>query len=235
MKKNFKFIDLFAGIGGFHQAMASHGGQCVFASEIDPFAIDTYKENYKIDSNCDITKIDEKDIPQHDVLCAGFPCQAFSKAGKQSGFYDTRGTLFFEIERILKYHKTKYIILENVRNLTSHDHGRTWKVIHDNLRDIGYRLTEKPLMLSPHQFGVPHLRERVFIVGVYDPENREKPLVIEFDGLLKKSDNNAYDILDESINDFDDYGISDYEEHVLNAWDDFYKGIKEISLDSLSG
>ena len=105
MKKPFTFIDLFSGIGGFHQAMSSLGGQCVFASEIDKYCIETYQENYGMDSGIDIRNVDEKDIPPHDVLCAGFPCQAFSKAGKQEGLEDeTRGTLFFEIVRILKHH-----------------------------------------------------------------------------------------------------------------------------------
>ena len=112
--KKFKFIDLFSGVGGFHQAMCQIGGECVFASEIDKFCTETYMENYGINSQYDITDVRVEDIPKHDVLCAGFPCQAFSKAGKQSGMDDARGTLFFEIARILKYHKTKYIILENV-------------------------------------------------------------------------------------------------------------------------
>ena len=173
-RKEFKFIDLFAGIGGFHQAMEQLGGKCVFASEIDKYAIETYNKNYGINADCNIREVNEKDIPKHEVLCAGFPCQAFSKAGKQLGFKDeTKGTLFFEIERILKYHKTKYIILENVRNLVSHDSGNTWKTIYKHLKDIGYRLTPKPIILSPHQLGVPQLRERVVILGIYDPENKK--------------------------------------------------------------
>ena len=134
--KNSKFIDLFSGIGGFHQALTNLGGECVFASDIDKYAIETYKENYKMDSGINIRDIAEQDIPKHDVLCAGFPCQAFSKAGHQKGFEDeTRGTLFFEIIRILKYHKTPYFILENVRNLAAHDNGNTWRVIKNSLKD----------------------------------------------------------------------------------------------------
>ena len=106
---SFTFIDLFAGIGAFHLALEKLGGKCVFASEIDKYAIETYKKNFNMNSDCNIFNIDEKDIPKHDVLCAGFPCQPFSNAGNKKGFTDTRGTLFFEIERILKYHKTKYI------------------------------------------------------------------------------------------------------------------------------
>lgn len=151
----FKFIDLFSGIGGFHQAMENLGGECVFASEIDPHCIQTYYNNYKIDANHNVREVAAEDIPVHDVLCAGFPCQAFSKAGFQKGMSDTRGTLFFEIERILQYHKTKYIILENVRNLVSHDQGNTWKTIHNHLKALGYRLTPVPIIISPHQFGVP--------------------------------------------------------------------------------
>ena len=112
--KKFKFIDLFAGIGGFHQAMVQLGGKCVYASEIDKFCIERYKENYGMDADHDITKINPEDIPDHDVLCGGFPCQAFSKAGKRKGFEETRGTLFFYIEKILRAKKPKYIILENV-------------------------------------------------------------------------------------------------------------------------
>lgn len=228
--KKFKYIDLFAGIGGFHQAMEQLGGTCVFASEIDKYAIESYKENYNIDSGCNIREVDEKTIPKHDVLCAGFPCQAFSKAGKQLGFKDeTKGTLFFEIERILKYHKTKYIVLENVRNLVSHDYGNTWKTIYQHLKDIGYRLTPKPIIISPHQLGVPQLRERVVILGIYDPENKEKDLDINLNDLKTKDDNNINDILINSKVD-EKYYINEKEEYILNAWDEFYKGINEKTI-----
>ena len=135
--KKFKFVDLFCGIGGFHQAMESLGGECVFASDIDDDCRKTYEANYGIKPAGDITKIDAREIPAHDVLCAGFPCQAFSKAGKRLGFDDEiKGTLFFEVCRILDYHKPKYALLENVRNLASHDKGNTWRVIHDRLKSF---------------------------------------------------------------------------------------------------
>lgn len=223
MKKKFTFIDLFSGIGAFHQAMKQLGGECVFASEIDERCIEVYKKNYGIDSGFDITKVNEKDIPKHDVLCGGFPCQAFSKAGKQAGINDARGTLFFEIARILKYHHTKYIVLENVRNLVSHDGGNTWKTIHTILKDLGYRLTEKPLILSPHEFGIPQLRERVFILGMYDPENIETTLEIKLPKLLSKNDNSVYSILDSNL----PKDIDEYDELVLKIWDEFYKGINQ--------
>lgn len=227
MKNTFKFIDLFAGIGGFHQAMTQLGGECVFASEIDPHAIETYYENYGIDSAHDIRYINADDIPKHDVLCAGFPCQAFSKAGSQKGFKDeTKGTLFFEIERILKYHKTKYIVLENVKNLLSHDHGRTWEVIYRHLKTIGYRLTEKPIVLSPHELGIPQLRDRVVILGIYDPDNKEKDLKITFDNLKTKQDNCIFDII-EKKKVANKYYINEHEKYILNAWDEFHKGINE--------
>lgn len=224
-KKKFKFIDLFAGIGGFHQAMEQLGGECVFASEIDKYAIETYEENYGIKVGQDITMVDEHDIPPHDVLCAGFPCQTFSKAGKQKGMSDTRGTLFFEIERILKYHKTKYIILENVRNLISHDSGNTWKTIYNHLKDLGYRLTPEPIIISPHQIGVPQLRERVVILGIYDPANKDDDLIINMGKFKHKDDNNIYDIISPK-RVMNKYYISEYENMVLTAWDEFYKGIK---------
>ena len=223
--ENFKFIDLFAGIGGFHQAMVQLGGECVLASEIDKYAIETYEENYHINSQINICDLKVEDVPEHDVLCAGFPCQAFSKAGKQEGFDDeTRGTLFFEIERILKHHHPKYIILENVRNLASHDKGRTWKTIEEHLHKAGYRLTPKPLIVSPHHFGTPQLRERVVILDIYDPENVDDPLMIDLGKFQRKNDNSIYSILEEGEVDAK-YNISEYEEKVLTMWDEFYQGI----------
>lgn len=224
MKKNFKFIDLFAGIGGFHQALEQLGGKCVFASEIDKDCIDTYYENYGINADNDITKIDPEKVPDHDVLCGGFPCQAFSKAGKQRGFAETRGTLFFYIEKILLVKKPKYIVLENVRNLVSHDGGNTWKVIKKHLQDAGYRLTENPIIISPHQIGIPQLRERVVILGVYDPENVDKYLDIDV-GTLKDKEDNSIETVLETDNHEEKYKISKKEENVLNAWDEFYKMI----------
>lgn len=225
----FRFIDLFSGIGGFHQAMENLGGECVFASEIDPHCIETYYKNYKIDAKHNVREVAAEDIPAHDVLCAGFPCQAFSKAGFQKGMSDTRGTLFFEIERILQHHKTKYIVLENVRNLVSHDQGNTWRTIHTHLKALGYRLTPVPIIVSPHQFGIPQLRERVVILGLYDPENADKDLEITFENLLSKDENTIYSVLDDGKVD-DKYYISEKEEYVLNAWDEFYKGIKETII-----
>ena len=222
--KKFKFIDLFAGIGGFHQAMVQLGGQCVYASEIDKFCIDRYKENYNIDADHDITKINPEDVPDHDVLCAGFPCQAFSKAGKQKGFEETRGTLFFYTEEILQVKKPKYIVLENVRNLVSHDNGNTWKVIRQHIIDCGYRITEKPIIVSPHQLGIPQLRERVVILGVYDPNNTDKYLNIDLGTMKDKKDNSIESILEPNNNE-DKYKISKQEERVLSAWDEFYKMI----------
>ena len=228
--EKFKFIDLFSGIGGFHQAMSNLGGECVFASEIDPHARETYTINYGLVPHGDITKIDEKtEIPQHDVLCAGFPCQAFSKAGHREGLEDTRGTLFFDIARILKHHKTKYIILENVRNLVSHDNGNTWKVIARTLHSLGYRLTEKPIIISPHYFGIPQLRERVVIIGVYDPNRVDQPLFVPEFKEKTKSENNIDTILQKHRVQ-DKYYLDSEKKKVLDIWDEFYNGIEEKIL-----
>lgn len=224
-KRKFKFIDLFSGIGGFHQALASFGGECVLASDIDANAIKVYKNNYGIDSNINVRDIKNEDIPDHDVLCAGFPCQAFSKAGKQEGFMDqTRGTLFFEVARILNAKHPRYILLENVRNLVSHDNGHTYEVICDTLKKLGYRIPAEPLILSPHQFGVPQVRERVYIPGIYDPKNSDKPLEIKFDKLLDKKDNSIDTILDPTETN-PVYSISEHINDVLTAWDEFYHGV----------
>ena len=160
----FKMIDLFAGIGGtrlgFFQTGKTH---VVFSSEIDSNAKKTYKANFGEDPSGDITKIAAKDIPDHDILVGGFPCQAFSQAGLKRGFEDTRGTLFFEIARILKEKKPKAFLLENVKNLTLHDHGKTFETIKTTLEQLGYAVT--PVLFKAKDFGVPQNRERIYIIG----------------------------------------------------------------------
>ena len=164
---SFKFIDLFAGIGGFRMAMQNLGGKCVFTSEWDKEAQKTYRANYGEVPFGDITKQQIKDyIPEEfDLLCAGFPCQAFSIAGKRGGFDDTRGTLFFDVAEIIKKHKPKAIFLENVKGLRSHDKGKTLETILNVLRnDLGYFVPE-PQIINAKNFGVPQNRERIYIVG----------------------------------------------------------------------
>jgi len=161
--KKFTFIDLFAGIGGIRIAFEKVGGECVFSSEWDKASQDMYEENFGERPEGDITKIASKNIPTHDILTGGFPCQTFSIIGKTKGFADTRGTMFFEIERILKDKKPKAFLLENVRNLTAHDQGRTFKVILDKLNKLGYFVHYK--ILNGLDFGVPQKRERIIIVG----------------------------------------------------------------------
>jgi len=165
-KPKFTFIDLFAGIGGFRIAMQNFGGNCVFSSEIDSFAKKTYDANFGEVPFGDITKINENDVPEHDVLCAGFPCQAFSIAGKRKGFKDeTRGTLFFDIARIIEAKKPKAFFLENVKGLTNHNKGKTLKTILKVLReDLGYFVPD-PQIMNAKDFGVPQNRERIFIIG----------------------------------------------------------------------
>lgn len=161
--QSYSFIDLFAGIGGFHLALSSIGANCVFASEWDKFAAKTYLVNHNIKPFGDITKIQESDIPSHEILCAGFPCQAFSIAGKQKGFEDVRGTLFFDIVRITNHHKPKVLFLENVKNLINHDKGKTFKVILNTLDKIGYTCFHE--IFKSSQFGLPQNRERIYIVA----------------------------------------------------------------------
>ena len=164
---NFSFIDLFAGIGGIRLGFESVGGHCVFSSEFDESACKTYEANFGEHPSGDITKIAAKDIPDFDVLLGGFPCQAFSIIGKKEGFEnETCGTLFFEIERILKEKKPKAFMLENVRNLTAHDKGNTFKVIRTHLEALGYTVYAK--VLNALDYGVPQKRERIIIVGFKD-------------------------------------------------------------------
>ena len=161
---DYKMIDLFAGIGGTRLGFQLTGRtQAVFSSEIDKFAIKTYHANFGETPHGDITKIDANDIPDHDILVGGFPCQAFSQAGLKKGFEDTRGTLFFEIARILKHKQPKAFLLENVKNLLNHDNGKTYSVIDSTLKELGYAVSL--LVYHAKDFGVPQNRERIYIVG----------------------------------------------------------------------
>ena len=159
-----KFIDLFCGIGGFHQALSALGHACVFASDIDTKCRRVYEKNYKIKPVGDITK-HLPDVPAHDIMCGGFPCQPFSKAGFQKGFDDDRGNLFFIMCKIIEKHRPKYLFLENVKNLTSHDNGNTWRVIAQSLEFLGYLTYKDPVVLNAMHFGVPQNRERVIIMA----------------------------------------------------------------------
>lgn len=161
--ENYTYIDLFAGIGGFHLALSSFGAKCVFASEWDKHAAETYLQNFKIKPSGDITETSEDEIPKHDILCGGFPCQTFSISGKQKGFEDIRGTLFFEIARIAQKHSPKVLFLENVKNLVKHDEGKTLTTIIKTLEALNYTVFTK--IFNASNFGLPQNRERVYIVA----------------------------------------------------------------------
>lgn len=225
---NIKYIELFSGIGAFTQAIDNLkyvNSECVFAADINEQCANVYKTNYGIDSLCDLTKKDENEIAKHNFCFFSPPCQAFSKSGKQKGFEDARGTLIYEVFRILDKHRPKYILMENVRNLVSHDDGRTISVILEALHNLGYRTTRDPLILSPHFFGVPQTRERAFLPGIYDPENVQKPLVFKFPNFISKNNCSINTIIDHSYDNDESLKISKHEEMVLNAWDEFYQGI----------
>lgn len=171
--KKFTFIDLFAGVGGIRIAFERNGGTCVFTSEFDEPCQVMYEANFGNRPHGDITKIHVDEIPDHDILTGGFPCQAFSIIGRGKGFADTRGTLFFDVERILKAKRPKAFLLENVRQLTSHDEGRTFKVILNSLEGLGYYVHYK--VLNGLNFGVPQKRERIIIVGFLENHPFEFP------------------------------------------------------------
>ncbi|MDD3476167.1 MAG: DNA cytosine methyltransferase [Sulfurimonas sp.] len=201
-KNSYKAIDLFAGIGGIRLGFEQAFGEeieFVFASEIDKYARQTYYANFAEEPFGDITQIDETKIEKFDILLAGFPCQAFSVAGYRKGFEDTRGTLFFDVARIIKYHKPKVVFLENVKGLVGHDKGKTFNVILETLRELGYRVEYK--ILNAKDFGVPQNRERIYIVCFLGDEVEfEFPNKIEIEVKVG-------DILDDKIED--KYTISD--------------------------
>lgn len=199
-----RFIDLFAGLGGFHKAMHELGHECVFASELDPVLRDTYKKNWgkNINIHGDIRKIVKDNIdliPDHDILCAGFPCQPFSKAGKQLGRDDDRGTLFDEIVKILEARKPKFFILENVRFIAKHNNEETWKAMKADFERLGYNVDHRDY--SPHDFGIPQHRQRIFIVGSlgnnaldhfsFDKVDEHKKKVVKLEKFIESTPANA--------------------------------------------
>lgn len=237
-KKKYKFIDLFAGIGGFYQAFKNLAKkenfdiECVFSSEIDKEAIKVYSYNYKKKPNdiINIKLLDENasQVAEHDILFAGFPCQTFSNAGKKMGFEDEiRGTLFFDIVKILKHKKPKYFLLENVKHLVRHNNGETWKTIQNILKnELKYKILDKPLILSPHKFGIPQIRERIFIPGILEEkiENKNQTFEFNFENLYKNTiDTEKF--LEKVIDD--KYYLNDkYLENVLLAWGEFVKNVE---------
>lgn len=210
------FIDLFAGIGGFHLALHKQGAKCVFASEWDDKARETYQANYQsLDNDLflqgnfvgDITLIDPNTIPQHDILCAGFPCQPFSISGKQKGFNDVRGTLFFNVLEIIQAKQPKVVFLENVKHLVHHDNGNTLKVIIEQLENIGYRT--KWQILNAKDFGLAQNRERIIIIA-------SKEHYFDFSKIKTTKHQTIKDILDH-----DDFEYLNPDEYTLldeNLW-----------------
>lgn len=250
-----KYIDLFAGLGGFRIALnkvCEKEGietECVFVSEIDKEVIKTYQANFGNNEKIiNIRDLDDKcsQCPKHDILFGGFPCQCFSNAGKKKGFLDqTRGTLFFDIVKILKNKKPKYILLENVKHLTKHDGGKTWKIICDTLDKLGYAIPNpsSPLILSPHMFGIPQERNRVFIPGVLRSKMSKPSKYLNFDfskyfkSIPKTRTKIERLILDKNVpnkyylnpkNKKDSYLI-----RAFKMWDDFIKHVEFPTPDTL--
>jgi DNA (cytosine-5)-methyltransferase 1 len=212
-----KFIDLCCGIGGFHYALKNIGYECVIACDINEECRKNYEINHKIKPLGDLTKIDINNIPKFDILCAGFPCQPFSKAGEQKGFKDSRGNIFFDICNIIQYHKPKYLILENVRNLASHDNGNTWNVIKTKIDELNYYTYEKTVILNTLYFGVPQSRERVVIMCKRkDLGNLPKLPIISKNNIKKTS---LEDIMDESVDT--KYNITGKLKDTETVWSNF--------------
>lgn len=233
MKFRMKFIDIFAGIGGFHQALESLGCECVCASEIDETCVKTYKKNFPNTPVVgDINQYFDK-LPQFDILCGGFPCQPFSKAGKQEGFKDEkRGNLFYVLMDIIKIHpECKFVLLENVKNLA--DNNQNWELIQEALKELNFYVTDLPIILSPHQIGVPQIRERVYILGIRKDIRDIAKLpngsihIEDLKRIFSKKeicqDGDARKILEHNVDR--KYCISEREKKALDMWVEFKKGI----------
>lgn len=241
-KPAFKFVDLFAGIGGFHAALSALGGECVYAVEIDKAAAAVYKNNWGLDAFGDITK-DANEItmrvPRHDVLCAGFPCQPFSKSGAQRGMDETRGTLYWNILTIIQARRPAVVLLENVRNLAGPRHQHEWDVIIDTLRLEGYRVSDEPAVFSPHLLprelgGRPQVRERVFITATRLPKGRgfsqeAEPVATNrpVGGWDPKTWSLSDDLPLDADHDVKGCELTDSERLWINAWDDFVQRMWE--------
>lgn len=201
-----KFIDLFCGIGGIRLGMEKQGFECVMSCDINPECQKTYYENFKEKPLGDIAQIEATSVPDHDILCAGFPCQPFSISGKQKGFADTRGTMFFEICRILEKKKPPVVFLENVKHLVHHSKGNTLKTIIDNLEELGYNVSWR--VLNGADFGVPQNRERIIIIGTlkglfYFDNVKTQPRVklldfLDTNGNFEYLDPSEYTLLDDT-------------------------------------
>lgn len=231
----FRFIDLFAGVGGFHAALKAYGGECVYAVEIDKDAANVYRKNWGHDPLGDITKDATKtvmNVPAHEVLAAGFPCQPFSKSGAQRGMEETRGTLYWNILQIIEKRKPKVVLLENVRNLAGPRHVHEWQVIVETLRDQGYRLSETPAIFSPHLLppergGRPQVRERVFITATLNPTGigdglPVAPVALPSDRIdgFEPGQWHLEDLLDDAHN-VPGCELSDSERLWIDAWDEW--------------
>jgi DNA (cytosine-5)-methyltransferase 1 len=264
---SFRFIDLFAGVGGFHHALSALGGECVMACEIDPECRAVYKATWPEFSEeptarrrvvSDIRSItmdgsgrsrtpDEiaELVPDHDVICAGFPCQPFSKSGAQLGIRDkTRGTLFFDIMEIARAKHPRFLVLENVRNLAGPRHRATWRTVIDAVRDAGYQVADEPVVLSPHLIppdlgGAPQVRDRVFILCEWVGDDEERGLISppllhrkQFAGTWDPDGWRIADFLepDASIQSVADYRLSPKEKTWLAAWEAFVRGIPSDDL-----
>lgn len=222
-----KFIDLFAGLGGFHVGLEQLGMKCVFASELNKELRDLYHVNHGLAEELiqgDIRDVREQDIPAHSLLCAGFPCQPFSKAGAQEGLNDeVRGNLFYQIMRIINHHQPRYVMLENVANLLKHDKNNTWTVIKKTLQDAGYQVDHR--ILSPHQFGVPQLRQRMFIVAA----RKDQGGLEHFTWPEPESHANmtVRSIIEEEPAEIDIRKFTDRELNALSVWQKFLDCLPE--------
>lgn len=219
-RRQLNFIDLFAGLGGFHIALHSLGHNCVFASELKEELRELYEKNHQTKISGDINEVDVETIPAHDILCAGFPCQPFSKAGSQLGLEDpTNGNLFYKIMEIVNYHEPEYIFLENVSNLKTHDDGNTWVEIHKRLSK---KYEVKEMVLSPHQFGIPQHRLRMYIVCRLKSEGG----LLHFD-FPEIENHDGMSIHDIVIPNDDDYiELKDTTKHHLDVWQEFLNNLK---------
>ncbi|AUM62777.1 DNA (cytosine-5-)-methyltransferase [Spiroplasma monobiae] len=227
-----KYVNLFSGIGAYNQAMKKFDGECVWSCEKNSYSLETYKVNFNLNASKDIRNISVKEIPDHEVLLCSLPEKAFAKAEQRSWYEFSDTDLVFEMTKVIESKNPKYVLFENIKNLGTNEKGKTWKKLKEIFKRLGYVTTKKPILLSPHQFGIPHFKTRSFVTAIKKEFINEDYLELNFRGKVKKSSNNIETIFNKKDKfDSNIYEITPTEKRILDAWNEFRKNVKVENLD----
>ncbi|WP_338984487.1 DNA (cytosine-5-)-methyltransferase [Spiroplasma endosymbiont of Diplazon laetatorius] len=227
-----KFINLFSGIGSFNYAMKKFDGECVWSCEKNSYSLETYKKNFGITASKDIRNINVKEIPDHDILLCSLPSKTFNKTTEKSWYEYSDTDLLFEMTKVIEAKSPKYFLFENIKNLAVNEKGNTWKELKSIFKKLGYVTTEKPLLLSPHHFGIPYAKVSSYVVEIKKEFVKENSLEINFKRKVSKKKNSIENIFNNSDEfDFKTYEITPNEKIILDAWNEFKKNVNMENVD----